>query len=122
VTDPIADHEMPHNSLKRYGAVHLRCDAFGCDEIHPLEHECLGDPGYGTGRWLGWLYLDLNRPDLFPVVLRFCSTFCLYHWIAQHESSGFGYRKKPTKLDEALRAPCDEVARRRAGLEAKADA
>lgn len=59
----------------------IHCDALGCRETHPVRHEDLGKPGFGIGRWLGWLYLDLNRPDLRDRPLRFCSTWCLRSWL-----------------------------------------
>jgi hypothetical protein len=42
----------------------IHCDAFGCTETHPIEHEAMTEPGFRFGKWLGWLYLDINRPDL----------------------------------------------------------
>lgn len=92
----------------------ILCDALGCEEAHPLDHEMLGEPSFTTGRWLGWVYLDLNRPDLFERVLRFCSVSCCQWWL-EREVITRG-RRPVTPLDEALRRPSDEVARRRAGL------
>lgn len=90
------------------------CDAFGCQETHPLDHEMLGEPSFLTGRWLGWVYLDLNRPDLFDRILRFCSVSCCQWWL---EREVITRGKRPiSPLDEALRRPSDEMARRRAGL------
>lgn len=93
---------------------YLKCDGFGCDERHPLEHECLGEPSFGTGRWLGWIYVDFNRPDLWDREFRFCSVVCLEHWLERESISRA--RRTPTALDIALRSPQDEVARKRAGL------
>lgn len=94
------------------GLVH--CDAFGCNETHPLEHDCLGEPCFGSGRWLGWVYLDPNRPDLFPRELRFCSVRCALWWMEREAVTW--HVREPTPLDLALRSPNDVVARRRAGL------
>lgn len=55
----------------------IQCDAIGCTESHPVDHDCLGEPGFAVGRWLGWVYLDLNRPDLCWRPLRFCSIECM---------------------------------------------
>lgn len=66
----------------------VRCDAFGCRERHPLNHKEIGKPGFALGKWLGWVYLDINRPDLIDRPLRFCSVLCLEHWLrmnAEHE-------------------------------------
>jgi hypothetical protein len=110
--------EMPYAyQPDSYGKFH--CDAFGCDETHPLEHDMLGEPGFGTGRWLGWLYLDLNRNDLFPRELRFCSVECASWWLdtARNVRSIDRLSQKkyqPTALDLALRNPDDEVMRERA--------
>lgn len=98
---------------------HVRCDMFGCYEWHPLDHESLGDESFGTGRWLGWLYLDLNRPDLYNRPMRFCSVQCCALWLErQAERPLFerGERRDTTALDRALRRPSDEVARRAANL------
>jgi hypothetical protein len=95
---------------------YLRCDGFGCNERHPLDHDCLGEPCFGTGRWLGWVYLDLNRPDLFPRELRFCGTQCLRDWLEREIQNRFDRIPVRTALDDALRAPHDEIARKRAGL------
>lgn len=92
----------------------LRCDAYGCEEKHPIDHEALGQESYETGRWLGWVYLDLNRPDLFPRPLRFCSVRCCQWWLEREIITRMGEPLSP--LDEALRAPADEMKRRRAGL------
>lgn len=93
----------------------LRCDNYGCNETHPLDHDCLGEPSFGTGRWLGWIYVDMNRPDLFERELRFCGTSCLEGWLINlqyHRKNRTGF----PRLDEALRRPHDETARKRAGL------
>lgn len=92
----------------------IKCDGFGCPETHPLEHEALGEPSFGTGRWLGWLYVDLNRPDLFPRELRFCCTGCCVDWMQREVLTRVRY--EPTALDVALRSPEDALARKRAGL------
>jgi hypothetical protein len=71
----------------------LHCDAFGCTETHPVEHDAMTEPGFRFGKWLGWLYLDINRPDLVDRQLRFCSVFCLRHWLNMHVSErpvGYG--------------------------------
>lgn len=105
------DRGMPVGTLDG-DAAYLRCDAFGCEERHPVVHECLGEECFGTGRWLGWVYLDLNRPDLFARTLRFCSVSCCQWWL---EREAITRGKRPSSpLDEALRAPADETARRRA--------
>lgn len=90
----------------------IRCDAFGCDERHPLEHEDLGEECFGTGRWLGWIYVDLNRPDLFPRDLRFCSVQCAQWWFDREVITRHTQPLSP--LDEALRAPNDVLKRKRA--------
>jgi hypothetical protein len=90
----------------------VRCDAWSCRESHPLEHDDLGEPSFGTGRWLGWLYVDLNRTDLLDRPLRFCSVSCCVWWM-ERESVTYGGRTT-TPLDEALRAPSDELKRKRA--------
>lgn len=59
----------------------IRCDAFGCDETHPIDHDCVGQPGFALGKWCGWFYLDINRPDIINRTLRFCSFGCLKHWL-----------------------------------------
>lgn len=95
------------------------CDALGCRETHPVRHEALGRPGFGIGRWLGWVYLDLNRPDLRADPLRFCSTWCLRWWLnSVEENAG---RKPAGYLDAFLRNPAtpDELAARRTGVAAK---
>lgn len=89
----------------------LRCDALGCNETHPLDHEMLGEPSFGTGRWLGWVYLDLNRPDLFPRELRFCSVRCCQWWLDREVVTRLHEPLSP--LDVALRRPYDMVARKR---------
>lgn len=66
--------------MKRKGRI--ACDAMGCDETYPLDHECVTEPGFRFGKWLGWLYLDINRPDLFTDQLAFCSPGCLTWWVA----------------------------------------
>lgn len=116
---PIGDGQLPGfgvGSGIRGGRV--RCDAAGvggCEETHPLEHELLGDPSFGTGRWLGWVYLDINRPDLLDRELRFCSVGCCTWWLdRQILTAG---RREKTALDRALRRPQDEVQRARAGLQ-----
>ena len=97
----------------------LHCDGFGCGETHPLQHDHLGEMSFGTGRWLGWLYLDLNRLDLWDREMRFCSVACLQHWL-EREIVTKG-KEAPTALDEALRRPQDELARRRASAEMAAE-
>lgn len=98
----------------RPNATHITCDAMGCDESHPIDHPDLGEECFGTGRWLGWVYLDLNRPDLLPRPLRFCSVACCVWWL-ERESITNG-RRPLSPLDEAIRAPSDELKRKRAGL------
>ena len=97
----------------------LHCDAFACKETHPLQHEHLGAESFGTGRWLGWLYLDLNRPDLWDREMRFCSVACLQHWL-EMEIVTKG-KETVSALDEALRRPQDELARHRALAELAAE-
>lgn len=58
----------------------ITCDAFGCGESHPVDFPERGEPGFEPGRWLGWLYLDLNLPHMFERELRFCDVACLVHW------------------------------------------
>ena len=65
----------------------IKCDAFGCNESHPLEHDAIGEPYFGIGKWLGWMYLDINRPDMFDRPLRFCSVACLLFWIGQNSKT-----------------------------------
>lgn len=90
----------------------IRCDTFGCNETHPIDHEALGEPSFGTGRWLGWVYLDLNRPDLFERQLRFCSVNCCRWWLEREIVTRGTEQISP--LDKALRSPHDEVARKAA--------
>lgn len=97
----------------------VRCDAFGCEETHPLDHESLGEECFGTGRWLGWVYLDLNRPDLFERVFRFCCVRHALYWMERECVSMRSIVQDPTPLDRALRSPTDEMARRSAGLGGK---
>lgn len=96
----------------------VRCDGLGCRESHPLDHEALGEECFGTGRWCGWLYLDLNRPDLYSDVMRFCSVACCMWWLEKQTMNQQYERRRNdlTPLDRALRRPNDEVARKRAGL------
>ena len=61
------------------GRVH--CDGLGCDETYPVDHEYVGRTGFTDGKWLGWLYLDINRPDLIDRPLAFCRVDCLDWWI-----------------------------------------
>jgi hypothetical protein len=83
----------------------IRCDAFGCIESHPAIHDEMDEQGFEPGYWLGWLYLDLNRPDLSWRPLRFCGTSCLMHWVQMHRE-----RPQVTALDLLLR---DEIAMQR---------
>lgn len=115
-TDPLrqrntrANNLHRQNALIREGVIWLRCDNLGCNEMYPLEHEDLGTPGFGTGRWLGWLYLDMNREDLFERDFRFCSTWCVIDWLPMQQASK---AKRPVSvLDKALRQPGNEVVRR----------
>lgn len=64
----------------------IKCDAFGCEESFPLEHEALGETGFALGKWLGWVFVDFNRPDLFDRQMRFCSLLCLLSWIRLNAS------------------------------------
>ncbi len=86
------------------------CDGIGCPEAHPIEHDCLGEPSFGVGRWLGWLYVDMNRPDLYPDTLRFCGVGCLEDWLWRQRRNP---RPAPTALDVALRGG-DQLAVRAA--------
>lgn len=84
-----------------------------------LDHEMLGEPSFGTGRWLGWIYIDLNRPDLYgdDHVVRLCSVTCALWWLEREcVKPRRVVAEDLTPLDRALRAPNDAVARRRAGL------
>lgn len=90
----------------------IRCDTFGCNESHPIDHEMLGEESFATGRWLGWIYLDLNRPDLFHRPLRFCSVRCAQWWLDRESVTRAQAPLSP--LDEALRSPTDEIKRRAA--------
>lgn len=90
----------------------IRCDALGCPEEHPLEHDELGEVGFDFGRWLGWIYIDLNRPDLFERQLRFCSISCACWWL-QREVIGRG-RRPLSPLEVALNSPADRLARQAA--------
>ena len=97
----------------------VRCDALGCTETHPLDHEGLGEDSFGTGRWIGWIYLDLNRPDLWTRPMHFCCVQCCAWWLERQAERPLFERGDPrgtTALDRALRRPGDEVARRAAGL------
>lgn len=93
----------------------LRCDAGGCGEMHPRVHECLGEPSFGENRWLGWVYLDLNRPDLAHRELRFCGIKCLDWWIA-FQLQRRGPRDDDRPFEIALRKP---VKRRLVALDAQ---
>ncbi len=93
----------------------IRCDALWCDESHPLDHDWLGRPSFETGRWLGWVYLDVNRPDLIDRPLRFCCGECLVWWI-DNQTMLRPKRRQPSDMDLALREPADVMARRRVGL------
>lgn len=73
-----------------------RCDGILCNESHPLQHEDLGEPGFAPGRWPGWIYVDLNRPD-FPRDLRFCGVLCLEAWMEHMRD-----REYTTRLDAYL--------------------
>lgn len=93
------------------GQIYLKCDSMGCNEVHPLIHEDLGEDGFATGRWPGWLYLDINRADLFARELRFCDARCLEWWLDRVKFN-FGHIE-PSALSEALAKPHDETARAR---------
>lgn len=97
-------------------AERLNCDSLGCVESHPLDHELVGQPSFGTGRWLGWVYLDLNQPLLFQRPLRFCSVFCCARWLEMASYNGGRLNRPPTNLDIALGNPDDALARKRAGI------
>lgn len=98
------------NAALREGGIYLRCDNIGCNETHPIDHEDLGQPEFEFGRWMGWMYLDLNREDLFGRAFRFCSTLCLADWL---DAQIVGRGKRPlSALDRALREPGNEVVRR----------
>lgn len=90
----------------------IRCDALGCEESHPLDHPNIGDVGFDFGRWLGWIYVDLNRPDLFERQLRFCSIACAVWWL-EREVIGRG-RRPISPLEVALNSPQDRVKRQAA--------
>lgn len=105
------------NAFERDGRTFLRCDALGCNESHPIEHEMLGEESFGTGRWMGWLYLDLNRPDLFDREFRFCQVSCALWWLESNTSHRYEKVREPLgPLDRALRSPNDALARKRSGL------
>jgi hypothetical protein len=81
----------------------IACDALGCGESYPIDHDMLGDPGFAPGRWPGWLYLDINREDLFTREMRFCSVMCLEYWIAHETVSHRPFRSgrsEPRARDE----------------------
>jgi hypothetical protein len=59
----------------------IHCDAFGCGETFPLVHEYLGTPCFTPGRFLGWIFLDINRPDLIDRELAFCGIRCCEWWL-----------------------------------------
>jgi hypothetical protein len=65
----------------------ITCDAFGCIEAHPYKHECLGEPRFELGKWPGWVYLDLNRPDIMDRTLRFCGLRCMLHWMLMNSQT-----------------------------------
>jgi hypothetical protein len=90
----------------------IRCDAMWCEESHPIDHECIGEPSFATGRWLGWVYLDLNRPDLFERELRFCSVRCAQWWLDREVVLRVPRDLSP--IDRALRSPADAVQRQAA--------
>lgn len=79
----------------------IRCDGLGCRETHPIDHECLGEPSFELGKWLGWVYLDLNRPDLVPRTLRFCSVDCMIDW-AEHATRRSHLTPQRHPLDDLL--------------------
>lgn len=81
------------------------CDNFGCDESYPKSHPDERHPGFVGGRWLGWFYLDINRPDLTDRELRFCDIRCLTWWLETTKTAGASVRNRhvydePTVLDE----------------------
>lgn len=93
----------------------IRCDNYGCDETYPLHHENEGDPGFEDGKWLGWFYLDLNRPDLIARGLRFCDIRCLRWWLDATTQANKS-PQRPGIYDPTPRV-LDEVAIRRRGTQ-----
>lgn len=94
----------------------VRCDALGCIETHPVEHEFEGQPGFTRGRWAGWVYLDINDPHLSMRPLRFCSYWCLRYWLediehAQRQRARYKNADPPSLDDDVVRP--DEVRRHR---------
>lgn len=59
----------------------IRCDAWGCDESYPLDHDCLGEVDFPPGRWPGWLYLTVQYAALNWRELRFCDARCMRWWL-----------------------------------------
>lgn len=90
----------------------IQCDALGCNESHPIDHDHIGEVGFDFGRWLGWIYVDLNRRDLFERPLRFCSIWCAVWWL-EREVIGRG-RRPVSPLEVALNSPHDELKRKAA--------
>lgn len=68
----------------------ITCDNATCEESYPRFHEERG-PGFDNGKWLGWFYLDLNRPDLHNGPLRFCGFHCLIWWLAETKTAWHGF-------------------------------
>ena len=95
----------------------VRCDGLGCAETYPRFHTETG-PGFDDGKWLGWVYLDLNRRDLTTRPLRFCGMRCLTWWLYETDSAW-----KPVRTSESLETTRDTLisamARRGRRLDAR---
>lgn len=89
------------------------CDGFGCGESYPKVHEDEGKPGFQSGKWLNWVYLDINRPDLAAAPLKFCDLYCLDGWMRSQPS----YMRMPLVTDRSAydvpSAPVDVLRQRR---------
>lgn len=91
----------------------IRCDGFGCTESHPIDHPTVGKDGFGLGRWVGWVYLDLNRTDLFDRPLRFCTIACMTDWCEFATRRSHLTPQRHPFDDLLARTPVDEVDQQR---------
>lgn len=79
----------------------IHCDAFGCEETYPVHHPQEIEEGFRFGKWLGWVYLDINRPDIIDRPFRFHDALCLRWWIERETMTNRRWEKRelpPTPL------------------------
>lgn len=81
-------------------AARITCDAWGCDESYPLDHDALGEPDFPPGRWPGWLYLTVQYAALNWRELRFCDARCMQWWLDMASER----RYRPGHLDKLIDA------------------